>query len=117
MSAGTGKKHFARAALESIAYQVNDIIECMKKDTLIEPGELCADGGPTGNEFLMQFQADVSSVRVSPAVVEELSAKGAALMAGIAVGIWKDKDEIIELRKAGVFLYARDGGRCSGKKY
>lgn len=101
LSAGAKKEHLARAALESIAYQVKDIIDCMTKDTKLVPEEMRADGGPIQNKFLMQFLADILNTDVNTSDVEELSAKGSALMAGLAIGIWKDRGELHSLRTSG----------------
>lgn len=101
ISAGTNRSHFARAGLESIAYQVKDIVDCIHKDTGILMEELRVDGGPTKNGFLMQFQSDILNTDISTTGIEELSAKGSALMAGLAVGIWHDKKELIKLREQG----------------
>ena len=74
-----------------IAYQVKDVIDSMIMDTGIAPSELRADGGPTRNRFLMQFQSDILDTVISTSDIEELSAKGCAMMAGLAVGMWKDR--------------------------
>lgn len=111
ISAGVKKGHLARAALESIAYQVKDIIDCMVLDTGVAPRELRVDGGPTRNRFLMQFQSDMLDTMINTTDIEELSAKGCALMAGLAVGIWKDQSELIPLRAKGeLYRPAMDKG-------
>jgi glycerol kinase len=91
---GATKAHIARAALESIALQTLDIMECMQKDSGIKLATLRADGGATRNNLLMQFQADVLGVPVERPVVTETTALGAAYLAGLAVGFWKSEDEI-----------------------
>lgn len=101
LSVGAKKEHMARAALESIAYQVKDIVDCAIKETGIAPKELRADGGPTKNKFLMQFLSDILDTEISTSNIEELSAKGSALMAGLAVGIWKNQEELVSLRVEG----------------
>ena len=98
MDRGTGKAHLARAALESIAYQVRDLIDLMANTEGIELKELRVDGGPTKNNFLMQFQADMLNRPIVRTSIEEISALGSAFMAGLAVGFWKGLDDIRSLR-------------------
>ena len=86
---GTTREHIVRAALESIAYQVNDV-RAMQKDAGIEISRLAVDGGASANNFLLQFQADVSGVDVFRPEVNETTALGAAYLAGIAAGLWKE---------------------------
>ncbi len=94
MNRDTTKAHVVRAALESIAYQVKDLIDLMVKEGGIELKELRADGGPTRNNFLMQFQSDMLGRNVVRSTIEELSALGSAFMAGLATGFWHDLEEI-----------------------
>ncbi len=94
----TTKAHVVRAALESIAFQVNDLIALMEQKGGIQLQELRVDGGPTRNQFLMQFQADLLQHDVSPSEFEEASALGATYMAGLAFGFWKNTDELQRLR-------------------
>ena len=91
---GATKAHIARAALESIALQTLDIMDCMQKDAGIKLDTLRADGGATRNNLLMQFQADVLGVPVERPMVTETTALGAAYLAGLAVGFWKSEEEI-----------------------
>jgi glycerol kinase len=91
---GTTAAHIARAALESIAYQVTDLLECMRADTGIALKELRVDGGAATNNTLMQFQADVLGVPVVRPAVTETTALGAAYLAGLAVGFWPSVDAI-----------------------
>jgi glycerol kinase len=91
---GTTRAHIARAALESIAYQSRDVLECMEEDSGIEVKELRVDGGATANEFLMQFQADILGVPVAVQETTETTALGAAYLAGLAVGFWKDRTQL-----------------------
>jgi glycerol kinase len=91
---GTTAAHFARAGLESIAFQVADIVEVMRQDSGIDIKELRADGGAAANNLLMQFQADLLQVPVIRPKVTETTALGAAYLAGLAVGYWKDQDDI-----------------------
>ena len=83
-----------RAALESIAYQVRDILDLMEMDSGIRIRAMRVDGGITANEFLMQFQADMLQKHVLRPECIETTALGAAYLAGLAVGFWKDKDDI-----------------------
>jgi glycerol kinase len=94
LTRGTGAAHIARAALESIAYQTADVLRSMEADSGIRLSELRVDGGATQNNLLMQFQADVLGVRVVRPKVFETTALGAAYLAGLAVGYWKDAGEI-----------------------
>lgn len=94
LTRGTGAAHIARAALESIAYQTADVLRAMESDAGIKLSELRVDGGATQNDLLMQFQADVLGVRVVRPKVFETTALGAAYLAGLAVGYWKDANEI-----------------------
>ena len=87
---GTKAAHIARAALESIAYQSMDLLNCMQADSGIAIGELRVDGGATVNDTLMQFQADILGVPVARPSVRETTALGAAYLAGLAVGLWKN---------------------------
>ena len=100
MNRGTGKAHIVRAALESIAYQVKDLIALIQNSG-VNIIELRVDGGPTMNKFLMQFQADMLQTKINRSPIEEASALGAVLMGGLAEGIWKEWDEITALRKSG----------------
>jgi glycerol kinase len=100
MSRNTKKAHIVRAALESIAYQVKELIDLMIANSRIPFREMRVDGGPTRNNFLMQFQADMLHETVVRSNIEEISALGSALMAGLACGFWKELDEIEALRRA-----------------
>lgn len=91
MDRTTGKPEMVRAALECIAYQITDILRVMNEDSGQKLAELRVDGGPTRNEYLMQFQSDMAGCRVLVPDVEELSGIGAAYMAGIALGMWREK--------------------------
>src|SRR5699024_6707298 len=86
--------HFIRATLESLAYQTKDVLDAMIADSGIDLKGLRVDGGAVKNDFLMQFQSDMLGVPVERPVVQETTALGAAYLAGLAVGYWKDKDEI-----------------------
>jgi glycerol kinase len=99
MARNTKKAHIVRAALESIAYQIKDLIDLMVENAGIPFREMRVDGGPTRNNFLMQFQSDMLRKEVVRSNIEEVSALGSAFMAGLACGLWKDLDEIKALRK------------------
>ncbi|PAV30925.1 glycerol kinase [Virgibacillus profundi] len=91
---GTTKEHFIRATLESLAYQTKDVLDAMIADSGIDLKTLRVDGGAVKNNFLMQFQSDMLGVSVERPVVQETTALGSAYLAGLAVGYWKDKEEI-----------------------
>lgn len=91
---GCRKEHFIRAALESIAYQTADVLQAMEEDAGMPLQELKVDGGASANNFLMQFQADIIGQSVHRPSCIETTALGAAYLAGLAVGYWKDKGEI-----------------------
>jgi glycerol kinase len=91
---GTNSGHFARAALESIAYQTMDVLKSMEADAGMPISELRVDGGATANNILMQFQADIMKCRVIRPEVTEVTALGAAYLAGLATGFWEDVAEI-----------------------
>jgi glycerol kinase len=93
---GTQKEHFIRATLKAIAYQVKDVLTIMEEDAGIELKSLRVDGGAVKNNFLMQFQSDILEVTVDRSVVSETTALGVAYLAGLAVGFWKNKEEIAE---------------------
>ena len=91
---GTKREHIIRAAQESIAYQVADLVTAMENDTGIPLTQLKADGGASRDMFLMQFQADIMNRSVRRPAIRETTALGAAYLAGLAVGVWKDQEEI-----------------------
>ena len=100
LSRGTGAKHLIRAALESVAYQTNDVIRAMEADM----GALRAlrvDGGAAANDFLMQFQADISDLPVFRPESMEATARGAASLAGLACGLFPDRDAVQATLRAG----------------
>ncbi|MEM1485802.1 glycerol kinase GlpK [Oscillospiraceae bacterium PP1C4] len=94
---GTRREHIIRAAQESIAYQSFELVEAMERDTGVKLTELNVDGGASRDGFLMQFQADILGKCVRRPMIRETTALGAAYLAGLAVGIWKDTDEIKKL--------------------
>jgi glycerol kinase len=96
LTRGTTAGHIARAALEGIAFQVADVLEVMQADSGIQVPELRVDGGASANNLLLQFQADLLQVPVVRPKVAETTALGAACLAGLAVGFWKDRAEVSE---------------------
>ncbi|EMF0090936.1 glycerol kinase GlpK [Enterococcus hirae] len=101
LTRGTTKEDIIKATLQSIAYQVRDIIDTMQEDTGIKIPVLKVDGGAANNEYLMQFQTDILNIPIQRAENLETTALGAAFLAGLAVGFWKDTDEIREFYEAG----------------
>ena len=106
LTRGTGRAHIVRAALESIAYQSREVLDCMARDSGLKPSSLRVDGGASANNFLMQFQADISGKTIVKNAVEEASAFGSALMAGLATGFWQQAD-IPALIRRGDSLHPR----------
>ncbi|EDP99459.1 glycerol kinase GlpK [Shewanella benthica] len=94
LTRGSNRNHIIRAALEAIAYQSRDLLEAMTKDSGVMLKQLNVDGGAVANDFLMQFQADISNVEVHRPVVTETTAMGAAFLAGLAVGFWQSTAEL-----------------------
>lgn len=108
MTLATTRAHFLRAALESIAYQVNDLVKAMTVKAGIDLKEIRVDGGPTRNKFLMQFQADCLRVPVDCSDVEEASAMGAVVMNGLSRKVWDGFDEVSQLRRSKWNIKAQD---------
>ncbi len=96
LTRGTGKEHLIRATVESLAYQVSDLIEAMEQDAGIRLKTLKVDGGACANDFLMQFQADILDTPVERPECIETTALGAAYLAGLAVGYWKNQGDVCE---------------------
>ncbi|MEG1782760.1 MAG: glycerol kinase GlpK, partial [Oscillospiraceae bacterium] len=94
---GTKREHIIRAAQESIAYQSYELVKAMENDTGIPLSELNVDGGASRDSFLMQFQADILGKRVQRPMIRETTALGAAYLAGLATGVWKDRQELKKL--------------------
>lgn len=94
LTRGAGKAHIIRATVESLAYQVNDVIKAMEKDAGMHLNSLRVDGGASANDFLMQFQADVLNAEVVRPCCIETTALGAAYLAGMATGFWENADEV-----------------------
>jgi glycerol kinase len=100
LTRGTTAAHIARAALEGIAFQVTDVLKAMESDAHIPLEEIRVDGGAVVNNLLMQFQADLLGVPLVRPKLTELTTLGAAYLAGLAVGFWKDEGEIASFWKA-----------------
>ena len=94
LTRGSTSAHLAKAVLDSIAYQTYDVLKAMEADTGISIAELRVDGGATVNDHLMQFQSDILHTKVIRPRITETTALGAAYLAGLAVGYWKDIDDI-----------------------
>ena len=94
LTRGTNHAHIARAALDSIAYQSADLLKCMQADAHIPIRELRVDGGATANDLLMQFQADLLDCNVVRPIIIETTAMGAAFLAGLGVGVWKNQESL-----------------------
>ncbi|MBE7009318.1 MAG: glycerol kinase GlpK, partial [Ruminococcaceae bacterium] len=113
MTRGTSRAHFARAVLESIAYQVTDLMTAMRQDAGCEISVLRVDGGASVSDLMMQFQADLLRIPVDRPVMVETTAFGAAALAGLAVGLWKNLDEVRAVREsAKVFTPQREQFEC-----
>ena len=96
LTRGTRREHLVRAVVESLAYQASDVIEAMEKDSVIHLKTLKVDGGACANDFLMQFQADILNVQVARPECIETTALGAAYLAGLSVGVWKNQEDVCE---------------------
>lgn len=96
LSRGVNKYHIIRATLESIGYQVNDVLHAMKADSGIDLATLKVDGGASANDFLMQFQSDIINAPVKRPSCVETTAMGVAYLAGLAVGYWNSKEDVIK---------------------
>lgn len=101
LTRGTSKEDFVKATLQSIAYQVRDVIDTMQIDSGIDIQQLRVDGGAAMNNLLMQFQADILGIEIARAQNLETTALGAAFLAGLSVGYWKDMDQLKELNATG----------------
>ncbi len=104
LTRGTKQEHIIRATLESLAYQTSDVISAMEEDAQLQLNELKVDGGASANQFLLQFQSDILNIPVIPATVHETTALGAAYLAGLAVGYWKDQEEVATLSQSGTIF-------------
>lgn len=94
LTRGTRKEHFVRAVLESLAYQTKDVLDVMQEDAGMVIPTLRVDGGAVNNDFLMQFQSDILDLEVERPSISETTALGAAYLAGLQVGFWRDREEI-----------------------
>ena len=94
LTRGAGRNHIIRAALEGIAYQTLDVLKAMQADSCVQFKELKVDGGASANNLLMQFQADIAGVTVRRPMIRETTALGAAYLAGLATGVWRDLNDI-----------------------
>ena len=101
LTRGTNKSHIIRATLEAIAFQVNDLLQVVQEDFGSKIGSLHVDGGASNNNLLMQMQADISNVSIALPACVETTALGSAYLAGLAVGYWKDKEDILANRAEG----------------
>lgn len=104
LTRGTRREHIIRAAQESIAYQSADLVFAMEKDTGVKLKELKVDGGASRDMFLMQFQSDILNKAVNRPMIRETTALGAAYLAGLATGVWKNTDEIKTLWRCDTFF-------------
>lgn len=98
LTRGSNKNHIVRAALESIAYQTNDLVSALSADTGMKISSILADGGASKNKFLMQFQSDISNTKVICPESSEATALGAAFLAGLAVGFWQNTEELTQIK-------------------
>ena len=96
LTRGVNKYHIIRATLESLAFQSNDVLKAMELDSGVKLGSLKVDGGACKNDFLMQFQADISNAPIVRPSCVETTAMGASYLAGLAVGYWADKEDVIK---------------------
>ncbi len=117
LSRGAKREHIVRAVLESIAYQTKEILTAMQKDSEIDLRFLKVDGGASANDFLMQFQSDVLGVPVLRPVEKETTALGAAYLAGLAVGFWKEQDELKKIQEIEKEFKCEVGSDQSNKNY
>ncbi|MDI8871684.1 outer membrane assembly protein AsmA [Salmonella enterica subsp. enterica serovar Montevideo] len=115
LTRGVNSNHIIRATLESIAYQTRDVLEAMQADSGIRLHALRVDGGAVANNFLMQFQSDILGTRVERPEVREVTALGAAYLAGLAVGYWQNLDELQE--KAVIEREFRPGIETTERNY
>ena len=113
LTRGTTREHLIRATLESIAYQTRDVVECLQRDSGISLSELRVDGGAAANNFLMQFQADLLGVPVQRPAVLEVTAFGAAALAGLGIGFFSD---VASLPSAGGALTSFEPAMETGRR-
>src|SRR5690606_29530792 len=114
---GANKNHIVRAVLESIAYQSRDVLDVMEKDSGVAISELRVDGGAAVNNFLMQFQSDILGIPVVRPEVTETTARGAAFLAGLEAGVWKDKRDLEQIWKEEKKFIPKMDNRLRDEKY
>ena len=112
---GTNRAHLVRAALEAIAYQTREVVDAMTRDSGLRPEVLRVDGGAARNDFLCQFQADILGIPVERPATTESTALGAAYLAGLATGFWKDEIGACGTSQTGPPLRAGHG-RCPPRR-
>lgn len=119
LTRGANKNHVARAALESIAYQIKDVLICMEEEAGTPPVALKVDGGVTNNNFVMQFQSSLLGIEVMKPKVVDATVRGAAFLAGLATGFWQSKDELMETFKLDISFTpdTSEEGKASMDKY
>ncbi len=117
MTRGSGKAHLVRSVLESIAFQVRDVVQAVNDDSPAPVKQLKVDGGACQNDFLMQFQADVLGIPVERPVVLDVTAQGAAFGAGLAYGFWTDYNQLIQLRQIDRVFAPGDGATAAQKNF
>ena len=109
LTRGTTRAHIARAVLESIAWSTKDVIDAMERESGVHLDELRVDGGATANGWLMQFQSDVLNLPLDVPENTETTALGSGYLAGLATGVYADRDELAQLRRTAEALRAADG--------
>lgn len=117
LTRGTSKAHIVRATLDSMCYQTQDVLGAMEADSEIQLQALKVDGGAVGNNLLMQFQADILGVPVDRPEVTETTALGAAYLAGLAVGVWGDKEDLVENWQLNARFEPKMDGETRAKLY
>lgn len=117
LTRGTTKAHITRATLESIAYSSMDVIDVMKKEVDTNIEAIVCDGGAAANNYLMQFQADICGCEIMTPKTKETTALGAAFLAGLAVGFWKDQEEIKSLYQISHHYYPEMDSKKAAKLY
>lgn len=94
LTRGTSQEHIIRATIEALAYQTNDVLQAMQQDSGLAIHQMQVDGGASRNDYLLQFQSDITNTRIIRSTISETTALGAAYLAGLAMGFWKNKEEI-----------------------
>ena len=117
LTRGTKKEHFINATVESIAYQTKDVMEVMTLDSGIQINEMSVDGGASVNNYLLQFQADLLNCKIRRPECLETTALGAAYMAGLALGVWKNLEELKRLSDINQIFIRRMDASLVEQKY